>query len=142
MGKVGFYYNSGTAAAPVWSLVGGGEGGNLTLPFSQNGSSISSLFHINNTGGISVGSAITGESESSVGVKGVTNTGRAIVGTSNGSGTAVSGYAVSDGTGVIASAANTNGKALEVSGPMRIAGPGQSPGKGKMLASDGNGNAS
>ncbi|MCF2491747.1 hypothetical protein [Dyadobacter chenhuakuii] len=141
LGKVGFYYNSGTAASPVWSLVGGGEGGNLTLPFSQNGSSLSSLFHINNTGGISVGSAITGESESSIGVKGVTNTGRAVVGTSNGSGVAVSGYAVSDGTGVIASAANTNGKALEVSGPMKIAGPGQSPGNGKVLMSDGSGNA-
>ncbi|MCE7072056.1 hypothetical protein LZG74_17195 [Dyadobacter sp. CY327] len=139
LGKAGFYFNAGTSESPSWSLIS--EGGSLTLPFSQSGSSISSLFHINNTGGISVGSAITGESESSVGVKGQTLTGDGIFGRSDGSGSGVTGYTSSTGTGVSASAANTNGKALEVSGPVKIAGPGQSPGKGKVFTSDENGNA-
>ncbi|MCE7069431.1 hypothetical protein LZG74_03915 [Dyadobacter sp. CY327] len=129
LGKVGFYYNSGTAASPVWSAVGGDA--SLTLPFSQLGTNNGPLFLINNNDGNGTSVGISGIAANAIGVRGATLSGKGVVG-----------HAASTGTGVFASVADTDGKALEVSGPMRIAGPGQSPGKGKVLTSDGNGNAS
>ncbi|MCE7069430.1 hypothetical protein LZG74_03905 [Dyadobacter sp. CY327] len=128
LGKVGFYYNSGTPANPAWSLINGG--GSLTLPFSQLGTNNGPLFLINNNdaNGTSVG--ISGIAANAIGVRGATLSGKGVVG-----------HSASGGTGVFASAANVNGKALEVSGPITIAGPGQSPGSGKVLTSDDNGNA-
>ncbi|MCF2516383.1 hypothetical protein [Dyadobacter sp. CY351] len=128
LGKVGFYYNSGTPGNPAWSLINGG--GSLTLPFSQLGTNNGPLFLINNNdaNGTSVG--ISGIAVNAIGVRGATLSGKGVVG-----------HSASGGTGVFASAANVNGKALEVSGPITIAGPGQSPGNGKVLMSDANGNA-
>ncbi|MCF2516382.1 C1q-like domain-containing protein [Dyadobacter sp. CY351] len=130
LGKAGFYYNSGTPGSPAWSLVGGGEGGNLTLPFSQIATNGGPLFLINNTDANATSVAITGIGASAIGVRGATLSGKGVVG-----------HAGSTGTGVFASATDTDGKALEVSGPIKIAGPGQSPGKGKVLMSDAVGNA-
>ncbi|WP_026630537.1 hypothetical protein [Dyadobacter alkalitolerans] len=128
LGKAGFYYNAGTAASPSWSPVGGG--GSLTLPFSQIATNGGPLFLINNTDANANSVAISGLGASAIGVRGATLSGKGVVG-----------HAGSTGTGVFASAVDTDGKALEVSGPMRIAGPGQSPGNGKLLMSDVNGNA-
>lgn len=127
LGKVGFYYNSGTAASPVWAGLVGGE---LTLPYDKTASHTGALFGIENSNATPTSSAITAYSVSAMGLRGISQSGKA-----------VSGQALTNGVGVFASAANTNGKALEVSGPMKIAGPGQSPGNGKVLMSDGSGNA-
>jgi hypothetical protein len=127
LGKVGFYYNSGTAASPVWAGLVGGE---LTLPYDKTASHTGALFGIENSNATPTSSAITAYSVSAMGLRGISQSGKA-----------VSGQALTNGVGVFASAANTNGKALEVSGPMKIAGPGQSPGKGKVLMSDAIGNA-
>ncbi|MCF2491185.1 hypothetical protein [Dyadobacter sp. CY347] len=128
LGKTGFYYNAGTAAVPAWSLVGGG--GSLTLPFSQLGTNSGPLFLINNNDGNGTSVGISGLAANAIGVRGATLSGKGVVG-----------HTSSAGTGVFASATDTDGKALEVSGPMKIAGPGQSPGNGKVLMSDGSGNA-
>ncbi|SKB60776.1 hypothetical protein [Dyadobacter psychrophilus] len=128
LGKAGFYYNSGTSASPSWSLVGGG--GSLTLPFSQTATNSGPLFLINNQDANDNSVAISGLAANAIGLRGATLSGKGIVG-----------HSASTGTGIFASAANTNGKALEVSGPITIAGPGQSPGNGKVLTSDGSGNA-
>ncbi|MCE7069429.1 hypothetical protein LZG74_03900 [Dyadobacter sp. CY327] len=128
LGKVGFYYNSGTAASPVWSLVGGGA--SLALPFSQLGTNNGPLFLINNNDGNGTSVGISGIAANAIGVRGATLSGKGVVG-----------HSASEGTGVLASAADETGKALEVSGPMKIAGPGQSPGNGKVLMSDAVGNA-
>lgn len=128
LGKVGFYYNSGTTVSPAWSLVGGDA--SLTLPFSQLGTNNGPLFLINNNDGNGTSVGISGIAANAIGVRGATLSGKGIVG-----------HSASAGTGVFASAANETGKALEVSGPMKIAGPGQSPGNGKVLMSDGSGNA-
>ncbi|MCF2516385.1 C1q-like domain-containing protein [Dyadobacter sp. CY351] len=128
LGKAGFYYNSGTAAASAWSPVGGDA--SLTLPFSQLGTNNGPLFLINNNDGNGTSVGISGLAANAIGVRGATLSGKGVVG-----------HAASTGTGVFASVADTDGKALEVSGPMRIAGAGQSPGNGKVLMSDGSGNA-
>ncbi|MCF2491188.1 C1q-like domain-containing protein [Dyadobacter sp. CY347] len=128
LGKAGFYYNSGTAANPAWSLINGG--GSLTLPFSQLGTNNGPLFLINNNDANSNSIAISGLAVNAIGLRGATSLGKGVVG-----------HSASAGTGVFASAANVNGKALEVSGPITIAGPGQSPGNGKVLTSDASGNA-
>ncbi|MCF2491183.1 hypothetical protein [Dyadobacter sp. CY347] len=128
LGKIGFYYNSGTAAAPAWSRVGGDA--SLTLPFSQLGTNNGPLFLINNNDGNGTSVGISGLAANAIGVRGATLSGKGVVG-----------HAGSTGIGVFASATDTDGKALEVSGPMKIGGPGQSPGNGKVLMSDGSGNA-
>ncbi|MCF2501401.1 hypothetical protein [Dyadobacter chenhuakuii] len=128
LGKAGFYYNAGTPASPSWSPVG--EGGSLTLPFSQIATNSGPLFLINNTDANAASVAISGLGGSAIGIRGATLSGKGVVG-----------HAGATGTGVFASVADTDGKALEVSGPMKIAGPGQSPGNGKVLMSDGSGNA-
>ncbi|MCF2519418.1 C1q-like domain-containing protein [Dyadobacter sp. CY351] len=130
LGKTGFYYNAGTAANPAWSLVGGGVA-NLALPFSQLVTHNGPLFLINNNDGNSSSIAISGIAVNAIAMRGATVNGTGIVGNTS-----------SSGRGVLASAANTNGTALEVSGPIKIHGPGQSPGVGKVLTSDANGNAS
>ena len=102
----------------------------MTLPFSQLGTNNGPLFLINNNDGNGTSVGISGIAANAIGVRGATLSGKGVVG-----------HAASTGTGVFASVADTDGKALEVSGPMRIAGPGQSPGNGKVLMSDGSGNA-
>jgi len=127
LGKAGFYYNSGTAGNPAWSLVGAGAS-TLTLPFSQLGTNSGPLFLINNNDASSGTIAISGIAANAVGIRGATL-----------SGTGVVGHTASGGKGVTASAANTNGTALEVNGRMQIHGPGQTAGAGKVLTSDANG---
>lgn len=129
LGKTGFYYNAGTAASPAWSLVGGGVA-NLALPFSQVVTHNGPLFLINNNDGNSSSIAISGIAVNAIAMRGATVNGTGVVGNTS-----------SSGRGVLAAAANTNGTALEVSGPIKIHGPGQSPGAGKVLTSDANGNA-
>ncbi|MCE7071756.1 hypothetical protein LZG74_15665 [Dyadobacter sp. CY327] len=129
LGKTGFYYNAGTAANPAWSLVGGGVA-NLALPFSQLVTHNGPLFLINNNDGNSSSIAISGIAVNAIAMRGATVNGTGVVGNTS-----------SSGRGVLAAAANTNGTALEVSGPIKIHGPGQSPGAGKVLTSDANGNA-
>ncbi|MCF0052940.1 hypothetical protein LXM25_22925 [Dyadobacter sp. LJ53] len=126
IGKAGFYYNSGTSQSPIWSPIG-----DLALPYAKTGNGPGAAFFIENTNDAATSSGITGNSVSAIGVRGVSQTGRGIVGS-----------AISTGTGVFPSSANASGKALEVSGPITIVGPGQSPGNGKVLMSDANGNAS
>ncbi|MCE7065315.1 hypothetical protein [Dyadobacter sp. CY326] len=128
IGKAGFYYNSGTSQNPVWSPIGAEA--NLALPYAKTGNGPGAAFFIENTNDAPTSSAITGNSVDAIGIRGVSQNGRGVVGA-----------AISNGTGVFASSANTNGTALEVSGPVKISGPGQSPGAGKVLTSDGNGNA-
>jgi hypothetical protein len=127
LGKVGFYYNSGTAASPAWSLMGAGAA-TLTLPFSQLGTNSGPLFLINNNDANAGSIAISGLAANAVGVRGATL-----------SGTGVVGHTASNGKGITASAANVNGTALEVNGRMQIHGPGQTIGAGKVLTSDANG---
>lgn len=127
LGKAGFYYNSGTADNPAWSLVGAGAS-TLTLPFSQLGTNNGPLFLINNNDASSGTIAISGIAANAVGIRGATL-----------SGTGLIGHTASGGKGVTASAANTNGTALEVNGRMQIHGPGQTVGAGKVLTSDANG---
>ncbi|MCF2496415.1 hypothetical protein [Dyadobacter chenhuakuii] len=129
LGKTGFYYNAGTAASPAWSIVGGGVA-NLALPFSQVVTHNGPLFLINNNDGNSSSIAISGIAVNAIAMRGATVNGTGVVGNTS-----------SSGRGVLAAAANTNGTALEVSGPIKIHGPGQSPGAGKVLTSDANGNA-
>jgi hypothetical protein len=127
LGKVGFYYNSGTAGSPAWSLMGAGAA-TLTLPFSQLGTNSGPLFLINNNDANAGSIAISGLAANAVGVRGATL-----------SGTGVVGHTASNGKGITASAANVNGTALEVNGRMQIHGPGQTIGAGKVLTSDANG---
>lgn len=128
IGKAGFYYNSGTAQSPIWSPIGAEA--NLALPYAKTGNGPGAAFFIENTNDAPTSSAITGNSVDAIGIRGVSQNGRGVVGS-----------AISNGTGVFASSANANGTALEVSGPIKISGPGQSPGNGKVLMSDGSGNA-
>ncbi|MCF2503422.1 hypothetical protein L0663_08555 [Dyadobacter sp. CY107] len=125
IGKAGFYYNSGTPQSPIWGPIG-----DLALPYAKTGNGPGAAFFIENTNDAPTSSAITGNSVDAIGIRGVSQNGRGVVGS-----------AISNGTGVFASSANTNGTALEVSGPVKISGPGQSPGNGKVLMSDGSGNA-
>ncbi|MCF0039037.1 hypothetical protein [Dyadobacter fanqingshengii] len=125
IGKAGFYYNSGTSQSPIWSPIG-----DLALPYAKTGNGPGAAFFIENTNDAPTSSAITGNSVDAIGLRGVSQNGRGVVGS-----------AISNGIGVFASSANTNGTALEVSGPVKISGPGQSPGNGKVLMSDGSGNA-
>lgn len=129
LGKVGFYYNSGSANSPAWSLLGAGAA-TLTLPFSQVGTNSGPLFLVNNNDGNSGSIAISGLAINAIGVRGATANGTGIVGNTS-----------STGKGVLASAANINGTALEVNGRMQIHGPGQTIGAGRVLTSDANGYA-
>ncbi|MCF2494965.1 hypothetical protein [Dyadobacter chenhuakuii] len=126
IGKTGFYFNAGTSAAPTWSPIGA----DLNLPYDKTASHTGALFGIENTNQSPTSSAITAYSVSAIGLRGISQSGRALYG-----------QALTSGVGVFAASSNTNGTALEVSGPVKIAGPGQSPGVGKVLTSDENGNA-
>ncbi|MCF2497175.1 complement C1q domain-containing protein [Dyadobacter chenhuakuii] len=122
MGTEGLYYNSGDSNNPFWRIIGS----KLSFPFSQTGSSNVALFYVANSGNSQNSIAISGSSEV-IGVRGASDTGIGVSGTS------------SSGVGVLAS--STSGLALHVSGSLKIAGNGQSPGQGKILTSDANGNA-
>ncbi|MCE7065887.1 hypothetical protein [Dyadobacter sp. CY326] len=128
LGKAGFYYNSGTPANPTWTGVGAGA--DLTLPFSKNAFNAGPLFLITNLGNDANGSAITGSGIATIGVRGISQSGRGIVG-----------FTSTTGIGVQASSANISGTALEVNGRMQIHGPGQTIGAGRVLTSDANGYA-
>ncbi|MCE7070072.1 MULTISPECIES: C1q-like domain-containing protein [unclassified Dyadobacter] len=121
-GSEGLYYNSGDGNNPFWRIVGS----KLSFPFSQIGNSNVALFYVSNSGVSQNSVAISGSSEV-IGVRGASDTGIGVSGTS------------SSGVGVLA--ASTSGLALHVSGNLKIAGNGQSPGNGKILTSDANGNA-
>lgn len=120
----GFYFNTGTTGSPFWKNVEE----NLTLPFSQVETSSVSLFSVENTSSIATAAAIGGFAA----------TGQAIAGISS-NGTAVSGNSSGTGMGVFAN--SLNALALNVSGKMRISGGNMQPGSGKVLTSDGDGNA-
>ncbi|MCF2497174.1 hypothetical protein [Dyadobacter chenhuakuii] len=122
--KEGFYFNIGTAASPDWKSIEE----NIKLPFNQTATSSGALFSIKNT-------TTTGNS---AGIGGYANTGQAIVGLSS-IGTGVVGIGIQNGTGVYAS--SLTGLALEVKGKFKYDGSGIAPGTGKVLTSDGVGNA-
>ncbi|MCE7070073.1 hypothetical protein LZG74_07170 [Dyadobacter sp. CY327] len=122
--KEGFYFNIGTAASPDWKSIEE----NIKLPFNQTATSSGALFSIKNT-------TTTGNS---AGIGGYANIGQAIAGLSS-TGTAVMGRGIQNGTGVYAS--SLTGLALEVNGKFKYDGPTLSPGTGKVLTSDGVGNA-
>ncbi|MCF2498043.1 hypothetical protein [Dyadobacter chenhuakuii] len=126
IGKTGFYFNSGTSATPTWSPLGA----DLNLPYDKTASHTGALFGIENTNQSPTSSAITAYSLSAIGLRGISQSGRALFG-----------QALTSGIGVFAASSSTNGTALEVSGPVKISGPGQAPGKGKVFTSDENGNA-
>lgn len=125
-GKAGFYYNAGTPANPAWTGVGAGV--DLILPFSKNAFNAGPLFLITNLGSDANGSAITGSGIGTIGVRGISQSGRGVVG-----------FTSTTGIGVQAASANINGTALEVSGRMQIHGPGQTIEAGRVLTSDANG---
>ena len=123
IGAEGYYYNAGTPANAFWKMIGA----KLDLPFSQAGSAGGPLFYIENSENSPNAIAIAGSSEK-VGVRGSSTAGIGVSGTST------------NGIGV--NAVSASGLALNVNGKLRIAGNGQSPGSGKVLTSDANGNAS
>ncbi|MCF2492403.1 complement C1q domain-containing protein [Dyadobacter chenhuakuii] len=123
IGPEGFYYNMGDSDNPLWRMVGT----RLNLPYSQTGTSGGALFFVENSSNEAGSIAISGLSEK-IGVRGSSATGTGVAGVSD------------NGIGVHASSAN--GLALNVNGKVKIAGNGQSPGQGKLLTSDANGNAS
>jgi hypothetical protein len=113
LGGTGFFYNKGTTVAPHWvSLM------SLALPHYEATSTNGAAFAIDNYSSTSSSSAIRG--------------------TGGGTGRGVEGLANS-GTGVYAK--SNTGNALEVNGKLKIAGNGQLPSQGKVLTTDGQGNA-
>ncbi|MCF0051746.1 hypothetical protein LXM25_16890 [Dyadobacter sp. LJ53] len=122
--KTGFYYNTGTAASPLWKNLEE----ELKLPFHQSAASPVALFFIDNSSLVSGAPAI----------EGFAATGQAIAGFSS-NGTAVSGVNNAAGTGIFA--ASPTGTALQVDGKLKISGGTTQPGLGKVLTSDNSGNA-
>lgn len=125
-GNKGFYYNSGTPANPSWAKVGE----SLTLPFFNSNGITGTAFYIENGAASSSATGIHSLSNYGIGLQGSTVTGKAVIG-----------YTFQNGVAVLAEAQNTFGTALKVLGKINIAGPGQSPGAGKVLTSDADGNA-
>ncbi|MCE7070444.1 hypothetical protein LZG74_09030 [Dyadobacter sp. CY327] len=125
IGKKGFFYNSGTSGNPIWSSVGG-----LEFPSYNSPNVNAAAFYLENQS----------QSANAIGIQATTNYGVGLHG-STVFGQGVVGYAFQNGTGVLAEAQNTLGTALKVKGKINIAGPGQSPGAGKVLTSDANGYA-
>ncbi|MCF0060527.1 hypothetical protein MUK70_14885 [Dyadobacter chenwenxiniae] len=123
--KTGFYFNLGTPDSPSWKNVER----NLTLPFIQVETSPVSLFSVENTSTTATAAAIGGFSSTGHAVAGVSSNGTAVFGGSSGT-----------GMGVFASSLNS--LALNVNGKMKISGGTMQPGLGKVLTSDGDGNAS
>lgn len=101
IGKTGFYFNSGTSATPTWSLLGA----DLNLPYDKTASHNGALFGIENTNQSPTSSAITAYSVSAIGLRGISQSGRALFG-----------QALTSGVGVFAASSSTNATALEVSG--------------------------
>lgn len=103
-----------------------------------------------------VKTGVTGESTNAAGVAGQSVNHHGVTGTTNAAGKAgvhgmvsgasgnqigVYGEAFNTATGVVARNANLNGLALDVQGKLKIAGNGQTPGAGRVLTSDAQGNA-
>lgn len=100
---MGFYYNSGTGAAPVWQPLL-----DIAFPFYEGTSYNGDLFRLDNYQ----------QSATSTAIKALCSGGTAVV------------------------AESSQGYALQTSGKIKIAGIGQTPGAGKILTSDAEGNAS
>ncbi|MCF0039845.1 hypothetical protein [Dyadobacter fanqingshengii] len=123
--KAGFYFNIGTPASPSWKNLEE----NIKLPFTQAEASPVALFSVKNTA----------SSGNSAAIGAYADNGQAIAGISS-SGTAVYGTSLQTGTAVYAS--STSGLALEVDGKLKYISSGNAHGVGKVLTSDGIGNAS
>lgn len=146
---------SGVAGAAFSTLVGGVTGTNPAL----GGYGVHGYTSAANYSGAGVfGQAITG-----AGVKGETSTGNGVLGTASGAGVGVNGQASANGYGVYAltgsgyglyatatgstgtagrfTQTSTEGKALIVEGNLQIKSGNTSPGAGKVLTSDAEGNA-
>ncbi|MBL7756540.1 MAG: hypothetical protein JNL59_04070, partial [Chitinophagaceae bacterium] len=146
---------SGVAGAAFTTQVGGVTGSNPAL----GGYGVHGYTAAANYSGAGVfGQAITG-----AGVKGETTSGNGVLGTASGAGVGVNGQASANGYGVYALTAsghglfatattstgtagrfyhpNTDGKALIVEGNLQIKSGNTSPGAGKVLTSDADGNA-
>ncbi|WP_026630194.1 hypothetical protein [Dyadobacter alkalitolerans] len=125
LGKAGFYYNAGTPGNPSWT---GLSGGGLTFPSLNTTSLNGAAFYLENGALNTDAIAIQSTANYGIGIHGSTFFGKGVVG-----------HTFQNGVGVLASSATVNAMALDVSGRMRIAGPGQNPGAGKVLTSDGSG---
>ncbi|MCF0050560.1 complement C1q domain-containing protein [Dyadobacter sp. LJ53] len=125
-GSEGLYYNLGDADNPLWQMLGS----RLNLPLSFTDTNAGALFYVENTSSSSLATGIEGYSETKRGVGGATVSGSGVAGLAFGSGTGF--QAINTATGL----------ALDVSGKLRISGTGQSPGVGKILTSDSDGDAS
>lgn len=146
---------SGISGAAFTTQVGGVTGSNPAL----GGYGVHGYTAAANYSGAGVfGQAITGS-----GVKGETSTGNGVLGTASGTGVGVNGQAATNGYGVYAltgsgyglyatataptgtagrfSQTSTDGKALIVEGNLQIKAGNTSPGAGKVLTSDAEGNA-
>ncbi|MCE7066608.1 hypothetical protein [Dyadobacter sp. CY326] len=123
--KSGFYFNIGTVASPFWKNIEE----NLKLPFTQSTVSTGPLVSVTNISSISTAASIGG----------FAGFGEAVAGISS-NGTAISGVSEGTGTGIFASSPSNT--ALKVDGKIKITGGTSQPGLGKVLTSDGSGNAS
>lgn len=123
-GQEGFYYNQGDGNNASWKMLGT----DFPLPFVETASNAGALLSLENTSQSSGSVAIQGVATERTGVWGSTTSGRGVTGSALGTGTGV--YATSQ-----------SGLALEVVGKIKISGPGQVPGAGKVLMSDASGNA-
>lgn len=122
------------------NLNAGGSAGSLALPYAGSDASGTS-FQLTNTlaGGTAISGKANGSGVSNIGVYGESFSGTAVKGYSNNAGSvAVFGSSLA-GTGV--KAYSFTGTALDVIGNIKISGGNTTPGAGKVLTSDVNGNA-
>lgn len=120
--KSGFYYNASTAVTPVWAKIGG----RMKLPYVQTISKPTVLFGLTNTAAAS----------SVVALRGIAAFGTGVFGSGGGYGIMAS--SLGSGSALLANNYDSNGKALEVFGKLRLH---VSYGPGKVLTSDADGNA-
>ena len=120
--KSGFYYNASTAVTPVWAKIGG----QMKLPYAQISTQPSVMFGLTNTAATS----------SVVAMRGIAAFGSAIYGSGGEYGIMAS--SLGSGSALFANNYDSNGKALEVFGKLRLH---VSYGPGKVITSDADGNA-